>query len=497
MAIFKNSETMKTKLTKLVTTLGLGALLAMPAFAQELPITGSVKSRLGVLELTNGYPTEATAQKLYDDIDFQRACQAYLWALPAVGFRGLHLAQLNTFGANDGDIVLYKDLQDKAGMLTPNITTIYAMSFWNLDKQGPLVVEVPPGATAGGIIDIWQRPVTDTGQTGPDKGKGGKYLILGPNSPDIEAHGYIVKRSPSVKVWFATRGLSPDAKSAEETLRGHKLYAWDKRDNLGETKFVLINGKEWTSKQPGGLDYWRYLSDVLQSEPIEARDRFFLAMLAPLGIAPGQPFAPDDRQQKILTEASTVGEIMARTIAYEKRLPGAEVWPGEHWEYANLVELNQEATNYAQLDERASWFYEAIANSTGMQGRILGFGQAYLETSKDKDGDWLSGDVNYRLRVPPNAPAKQFWSLTLYDNTTRGPVLTDQGASDFSSRKPNLVTNDNGSVDVYIGPTKPDGNKNWIKTNPGKGWFPYFRLYGPTEAYFNKTWSLPDIEKVR
>ena len=472
------------------------AAFNFPAFAQELPTTGTVETQLGKLELTDGYPTVATAKKLYDDMDFQRACQAYIWALPAVGFQGLHLAHLNTFGAKDGDIVLYKDLKDKAGMLTPNITTIYAMSFWNIDKQGPLVVEVPPGLTAGGVLDIWQRPVTDIGQTGPDKGQGGKYLILGPNSEDIKAEGYFVKRSPTNQLWFATRGLSPDAKTAEEALRKHKLYGWDRRSNPGKTTFVDIGGKEWASAQPVSLEYWLYLSDVLQPEPIEPRDRFFLAMIAPLGIQQGKPFTPDDRQKLILTEAATVGEIMARTIAYDKRLPGSEVWPGKHWEYANLVELNQEAKEYAQLDERGSWFYEAIGNSTGMQGRILGFGQAYLETSKDKDGDWLAGDNNYRLHVPPNVPIKQFWSITLYDNVTRGPAITDQGASDLSSRKSDLVTNADGSVDIYIGPTEPEGKENWIKTAPGKGWFAYFRFYAPTEAYFDKTWSLPDVEKA-
>ena len=480
-----------------INMVALAAAFSIPAFGQELPITGSFETRLGKLELIDGYPTEATAKKLYDDIDFQRACQAYIWALPAVGFQGLHLAHLNTFGAKDGDIVLYKDLKDKAGMLTPNITTIYAMSFWNIDKQGPLVVEVPAGLTAGGVLDIWQRPLMDIGQTGPDKGQGGKYLVLGPNSEDIKAEGFFVKRSPTNQLWFATRRLSPDPKAAEETLRKHKLYAWSQRENPGETKFVTIGGKEWTSAQPVGLDYWHYLSDVLQPEPIEARDGFFLAMLAPLGIEQGKPFTPDDRQKEILTQAVPVGEIMARTIAYEKRLPGAEVWPGEHWEYANLVELNQEAKAYAQLDERGSWFYEAIGNSTGMQGRILGFGQAYLETSKDKDGDWLTGDNNYRLHVPPKVPVKQFWSITLYDNVTRGPAITDQGASDLSSRKPDLITNADGSVDVYLGPTQPDGKENWIKTTPGKGWFPYFRFYAPTEAYFDKTWSLPDIQKVK
>jgi hypothetical protein len=169
----------------------------MPATIQGLPETGTVDTRLGKLELTNGYPTLATTKKLYDDLDFQRACQAFLWALPAVGFHGVHRAHLHIFGAKDGDVVLYKDLKDKAGMLTPNITTFYAMSFWNLDTQGPLVVDVPADLTAGGIFDCWQRPISDTGQTGPDKGQGAKYLVLGPNNGDVKADGFLVVRSPA------------------------------------------------------------------------------------------------------------------------------------------------------------------------------------------------------------------------------------------------------------------------------------------------------------
>jgi len=164
--------------------------------------------------------------------------------------------------------------------------------------------------------------------------------------------------------------------------------------------------------------------------------------------------------------------------------------------YANLVELDQEAEGHTQIDERGSWFYEAIGNSVGMQGRVLGFGQVYLETSKDKAGNWLDGGKSYRMRVDPNPPVKQFWSITLYDNLTRGPVITDAGSSDLSSRKPDLMSNADGSVDVFFGPVKPDGAANFIKTNPGRGLFPYFRFYGPTEAYFDKSWQLNDIEPV-
>jgi len=482
---------MTMKHALLASTTALALLLATSSLTQA----ETVDTRIGKLELQAGYPSKATAEKLYDEMDFQRATQAFIWALPAVGFHGLHVAQRETFGAKDGDLVLYETLKDKAGMLTPNLTTLYIMTFWNLAEQGPMVVEVPAGATAGGFLDIWQRPISDTGQTGPDRGGGGKYLIVPPNSDVSEMSGYIVARSPSNQVWFAARALDRDPKMAEEVARKHKVYAWNQRDKAPETKFIPVGGKVWSSAHPVSLDYWKYLSDLIQPEPIEARDKVMLGMLVPLGIEKGKPFNPDERQKKILTQAVQVGELMARTNAFDKRFANATVWPGKNWEYANMVELNQNDNYYTQVDERGSWFYEAIGNTVGMQGRILGFGQVYLETSKDKDGNWLDGGKTYRFRVPANVPVIQFWSITLYDNTTRGVIVTDQGAADASSRE-DLAANPDGSVDIYLGPNKPAEAKNWIKTIPGKGWFPYFRFYGPKEAYFDKSWQLNDIEEV-
>ena len=176
---------MTMKHALLASTTALALLLATSSLTQA----ETVDTRIGKLELQAGYPSKATAEKLYDEMDFQRATQAFIWALPAVGFHGLHVAQRETFGAKDGDLVLYETLKDKAGMLTPNLTTLYIMTFWNLAEQGPMVVEVPAGATAGGFLDIWQRPISDTGQTGPDRGGGGKYLIVPPNSDVSEQSG--------------------------------------------------------------------------------------------------------------------------------------------------------------------------------------------------------------------------------------------------------------------------------------------------------------------
>ena len=485
---------MRTSLTSISVLLAV-SLTGSPALAGAY--AQPIDTRVGPLTFENGFPSSATVSKLYDEMDFQRACQLYLWAMPAVGFHALHLAQRDTLGVNDGDLCLYVDLKDKAGMLTPNITTIYAFSFWNLKTQGPLVVEVPKGLSAGGVLDIWQRPVTDMGMVGPDKGEGAKYLILPPGFQDVKPDGFLVFRSPTNQIWFGTRGLSPDPKEARSTLESHRLYAWDQRDDPPAMKISSVGGRPWTSAQPVDLSYWSLLADVLEREPIEPRDGYFMAMLALLGIEKGKPFTPDARLRKILSDAAVVGDAMARTIAYSKRVPGAEVWPGKRWEYALLVDVDQQGAHFPQFEERTSWFYEAIGNTQAMQGKTLGAGQLYLETSKDKDGQWLDGGKSYRLTIPPNVPAKQFWSITLYDNLTRGPVITDAGSSDLSSRQ-DLEINPDGSVELFFGPSKPKGaNRNWVKTIDGKGWFPYFRLYGPLETYFDKSWQLNDIEAIK
>lgn len=455
-----------------------------------------VFSRLGDLKLESGYPSNEAIEKLYDERDFQRACQIHTWALPMIGFHALHVAQRDQLGVKDGDVALFFTLEDKAGMLTPNVTTFYEFSFWNLETQGPLVVDVPEGLTAGGVLDLWQRPITDIGQTGPDKGAGGKYLFLAPGSKMVDAPGYRVFISPTVQIWFATRALDPDPVKAEEILRKFKLYSWNDRNKPNTTNFVPVNGRKWSSSHPTDINYFKMVTEAIQPEPVQPRDRVIYGMMASLGIEKGKPFQPDERLTKILNEAAMVGELTARANAYSKKLPGSRVYEGKKWEYAVMVNLDQEDPNYTQIDQRASWFYEAIGNSEGMQGKLLGFGQVYLETSKDKTGNWLEGAKSYRLRVPANPPVTQFWSITLYDNITRGLLMTDQGTADVSSRQ-DIEVNADGSVDIYFGPTKPKGaNNNYIKTLPGRGWFPYFRLYGPTEAYFDKTWQLEDIEEI-
>lgn len=361
-----------------------------------------------------------------------------------------------------------------------------------------MVFEIPAGPTAGGLLDFWQRPFSDLGQTGPDGGKGAKYLILGPGHDEMNPDGYIVVRSPTWNVFLGHRVLDPDPARARKLLESHKLYPYASRQDPPETRYISSAGIDWEAHQPRGLAYFERLAGVLEVEPVEPRDFMMMAMLRPLGILPGVPFRPDDRQAAILAEAALVGEAMARANSYEKRFEGARLWKGKRWELSLFIsDTDQDLDTHTQLDERASWFYEAIGVTDGMMGKTVGAGQVYLEAQKDADGNWLDGGKRYRLRIPPDVPMKQFWSVTVYDNDTRCFVRTGQ-LPDKSSRM-ELAANADGSVDLYFGPQPPRDEKlkpNWIKTVPGEGWFTYFRLYAPTERYFDRSWQLPDIESL-
>ncbi|MGI9255094.1 MAG: DUF1254 domain-containing protein [Thermomicrobiales bacterium] len=462
-------------------------------------INGRLDSRLGPLDYTGGYPSEDTSRKLYDELDFQHACQAYVWGVPAVGMQVLRKVMRENFNTPDGAMCTFLNFRDKIGMLTPNITTAYGFSFWNMAEQGPLVVEVPALPSAGALLDIWQRPDTDFGQTGPDGGKGGNYLILPPGaSAPAGADGYYVFNSPTNQLWIASRGLDPDPAMAQAALAAHKIYSWDDRAAPPALVVNTVGGVPWDSTQPADLSYFTALHDILSPEPPEERDRFFHAMLRPLGLIPGQPFAPDDRQRRSLTEGALVGHAMTQNLTYANRFPEARLWPDRNWDRLMIVTPDQRADGYDQLDERGGLFYEIIGNSKGMQGMTVGVGQVYLNAHRDADEEYLDGGVNYILTVPANVPVAQFWSITLYDTISRGPIVTDAERADLSSRQP-ITVNADGAVDVYIGPDSPGADKaaNWIPTAPGRGWFAYFRFYGPLEPYFDRSWKLPNIRKAR
>ena len=327
------------------TMMAAGAVLAAPNFAtlaqaeaQAPANRQTLDTRVGKLELINGFPTDETVAKVYDEMDFQRAVQGYLWALPIMAMCEWQRQSHETFGASNFDYVDYFDFKDKLGILTANATTPYAQAFPNMKDTGPLVVEIPAGPTAGGILDFWQRPLTDTGQTGPEKGKGAKFLVLGPDHPDVKPNGFIVVRSPTWNIWSGQRGVGDDIEKAQALVASMRIYPYSQRDKPPAAKPVRPGDKKWSAAQPRGIDYWIGLARMIDQEPAIERDRLMLAMLRPLGIEKGKPFKPDQRQTKILIDAAQLGEIMARANSYAKRFEGSRVWPNRRWEFSLFLE---------------------------------------------------------------------------------------------------------------------------------------------------------------
>jgi hypothetical protein len=473
----------------LTTTVAALALMAGAAAAEE-----TIDSRIGPLTFThdfeNGYPTVETQQKLFDEMDFQRATQAYLWGIPIVAFARWQYAHEHELGAKSGDIVLYRGVEDKYGLLTANITTPYVLSFINLQETGPVVIEIPDAEVRGASHSMWQIAITEMVEPG-------KYVFHAPGTEAPQVKGAKIFESPTNSFFFGIRLLAVDEDQRMKDLAGVKIYPLAEMDNPPKTKVIEVNGRPWQGWQPRGLAYFETLADILLREPVAERDRFFMAMLKPLGIEKGKPFEPDERQRKILEDAALVGEAMAKANDFfNPRLEQSHYAKGSAWEIATTSPVDQRWETYDALDGRAAWFYEAVTNDPAMQSKTPGKDQIYLASYRDHDGDWLDGGTKYVLHVPPDAPAAAFWSVTVYDVATRAPIRNEQKVADKSSRM-DLDQNEDGSFDIFIGPDEPkSGTTNWIPTVQGKAWFPYFRFYSPTEAYFDRSWVLPDIEKA-
>ena len=452
----------------------------------------TIETRIGALEFThdfaNGFPTDSSVQKLYDERDFQRACQAYLWALPAVSFTAWQRG-INGLGARNGQIVAILSYEARRGILTANATTPYYLGFADL-SAGPLIMSLPAQGVQGGINDGWQIAI-------PGSETPGTYLVLAPGqkAPD-DVSGYIVRQSPTFNIFLGARLTDEDPTRAKQALAQLQMYPYAQRDNPPPMDILDVGTRSWSGTPPRGMEYWQRLDDVIQREPVEARDVFFHAMLRPLGLEKGKPFKPDARQTKILTEAALVGEAMAKANSADRRFAGSKYRSDAHWDFALQLDADNPTDFWNLLDERASWFYEAVGAGSAMAPKRPGPNSAYLGAYKDKAGGWLDGGRSYRLRVPPNPPIKLFWSVTIYDADTRALILNDQKIADRSSRM-ELRKNDDGSVDIYCGPTAPAGfENNWIPTVPGRNWFAYFRFYRPTEPYFDRSWPLPDFEEI-
>jgi hypothetical protein len=291
-------------------------VLPSPVLAQETQQT--VDTRIGKLGFELGVPTQVTVKNLYDQMDFQRACQLYIWALPLVEFGNLLDILEGTTGAKPGDLTIYTG-NEQSVFLTPNATTPYIFAYLDLAKTGPVVMDIPAGGIAGSALDAWQRPLSDLGMTGLDQGKGGKYVFVGPGQEAPTAEGAFVLRSPTFGVVLFYRTLDPDQAKGEALAKRIRVYPWAQRDNPPAIRFLKPDPDKFANftTMPRGMKYWEQLAAMVKHEPVEDRDRFFMAMLIPLGIEKGKPFQPDERQKKILTEGAFVGEAMPPSMTQQ------------------------------------------------------------------------------------------------------------------------------------------------------------------------------------
>jgi hypothetical protein len=313
-------------------------LISTQVSAQE-----TIKTRVGDLSLThdfaNGYPTDATVDKLFNELDFQRACQAYLWGLPIVSTAQWQYAYTKDLGAKNGQIVYTESYDDKLGGLTYNATTPYAIPFIDL-ADGPWVVVMPEGEVRGAAHDMWQIGITQITEPG-------KYLFVGPGQKTpkgAEAAGYQVHQSPTNSLLLGIRLMPKERDARMKLLKKIEIYPYAERETPRPRGYIMPEGKPWLGAHPRGITYWERLADVINREPVAERDRFFMAMLAPLGIEKGKPFKPDARQKKILTEATLIGEALAKANDFAKRMEDAHYVDGSHWDFATVCPPDSQQT---------------------------------------------------------------------------------------------------------------------------------------------------------
>ncbi len=458
-----------------------------------------VDTRIGTLKFFDGFPDKATVEKVYDNLDFQRGVQAYLTALPAVSIEGARRGG-SEFGPANQTVLISEQLLDSRSLfLTANTTTPYTVLYLNT-KDGPLVLEIPP-AVLGPLDDAWFRWVTDVGITGPDKGAGGKYLMLPPGYAGEVPDGYFVARSRTFGniLFFRTFLKDGDPKPGVDSVKKSlRVYSLSQAANPPEMKFVDISGKAFNTIGPSDYSAFENLNRTIQDEPGDAMDPDTLGIFAAIGIEKGKPFAPDARMKKILIDAAAVGDATARTLTYQSRIKELHFYPNSAWVTPFIGgSYKFEQNGVVNLDAKALFFFYATGVTPAMTEKMVGEGSQYAGAFVDAKGNPLDGGKTYRLHMPPDIPAKNFWSFTAYDNQTRSMLQTDQQFPAVGSLTKGLLANADGSVDVYFGPKAPAGKENnWVQTIPGKGWNTLLRLYGPLEPWFNKTWRPGEIEPV-
>ena len=464
-----------------------------------------VETRLGTLEFFDGIPTKQTAELVFDNLDFLRGIETFLNGVPAASVEGLRLGMAEIGATECYQAVVFDNLMDSnPPWLTGNTDTVYCTVFLDLKKDGPTVVEIPAGAGPGTVDDAFFRFVIDMGAPGPDRGKGGKYLLLPPDYEGDIPEGYFSAKSPSWVNWVALRGFLVDGKpdAASKMWRENlKVYPLSRADNPPAMEFFNGSKSVANTIHANNFEFYEELHTVVDREPVDLFDPELLGLFASIGIQKGKPFAPDARMKKILTEAVAVANATARAIFWYERDPSEFLYEGSYWKRGfvggNYQFLRDEGMGGRHLDARVHTFYMATVNTPAMAMKLIGAGSQYAWGYLDSNGNALDGRKTYKMNLPKDIPALKFMSVVVYDPQTRSELQTSQPYPSKNSARDEMIKNDDGSIDLYFGPQAPAGKEaNWIQTVPGKGWFCLLRLYSPTEPWFDKTWRPGEIELV-
>ena len=468
-----------------------------------------VKTSIGTLKFLDGAPYPETAGKVYDYLDTMRGVDAFLKGMPGASLQGL-INGARSIGAVEYNQVMILDrLLDSAPLfLTGNTSTMYVVPDFDLEETGPMVVEAPAGML-GAFNDAWFRYMGDIGPAGPDKGKGGKYLVLPPGYEDDVPEGYFVVKSSTYNVWVFMRasiakGLDVARKNVEDNL---KIYPLSKKDDPAKLELISGSGKSFNTIHANDYSFYEHLDHVIQKEPLDMLDPETRGLFASIGMEKGKPFAPDKRMKKILTDAVAIGNAAVRSIVWHPRvdgtMKGVEIYPGENkaWVMAfhkKNVFFNGDEGKTMNSDARVNFHYPYTAVTPAMAVTMAGVGSDYASAFLDSKKQPLDGSKTYKLHIPKDPPAKDFWALTIYDNQTRSQLQSSQKFPTVGSQTEGIKKNEDGSYDIYFGPKAPEGyESNWLDTVPGKGWFTILRIYGPLEPWIEKTWRPSEIELVK
>ena len=448
-----------------------------------------------------GFPTPETVQHCYDDADLSRAIEAYKFFYPTVSFSAGFMALPGGARVNHSAMLL--EAGPKQVVFTPNSDTPYAMIPLDL-SAGPIVVEMPAGALMGLVNDLNQRYVMDLGLPGPDAGKGGRHIILPPGYKGAVPKGYFAGMATTNRVFLAVRAIpiQGDRKAAIERMKTIKVHPLQPAAGFTELEWLDLGSQPFDmscASFESGIGYWELLHRIVDEEPPYEPYRMNYGELAALGIEKGKPFAPDERMKAILEKAARMASAQMRVQSFADRRPERIAWPDRKWEWASLRPENGtfDLPAYQDLEAREKWFYQAVVESPAMFRRDAGAGSLYWLGLRDAGGAYLDGSKTYKLTVPLPVPARLFWSVTVYDPITRSQIDTDQGRAALRSLF-ELKDKAGAAADLYFGPSAPAGHEGeWIKTIPGRGWFSYFRIYGPEAPAFDGSWKPADFEATR